>query len=178
MPDPASIAWFLNGLQRLDSGGLARLRRSAGQSLNESHNSYTVFYPILPRSVERQDEQAIFFLVATLYALCTRAGEHERQRGGTSLGTALHQLRQGQLSDQGRANDDRISLDRRVLALFNADSDQLPFRLRQIVRLLHSNELSLNWERLLLDLLRWDHPERYIQQRWAREYFTGYQQNV
>jgi len=115
----------------------------------------------------------MYFLVATLYALTTRGSDQRRSGGGLSLGLALHGLRQEQLAATGRSTDDKISLDRRVAALLDADADQLPFRLRQIVRLLHSHEQTLDWFKLLRDLLNWEHPNRFVQPRWAREYYIG-----
>lgn len=166
---------FLARLGRLDPGGLAQLRRAAGQSLAEAHNGYSVFFTLLPPSVERPREQERYFLVATLYALTTRGGEHARQRDGVSLGVALGRVRQSQLAATGQHADARISLDRRFAALCDADTDQLPFRLRQIVRLIYAQNQTLNWERLLRDLGAWEHPEHYVQRRWTREYYIGKQ---
>lgn len=164
---------FLSGLADLDAGGLARLRRAAGQTLAESGNVYDVFFRLIagvPQSAQRQE---IYFLVATLYALTARGSEQRRVGGGTSVGLALHRLRQDQLAATGRGPQDTISLDRRVAALLDADATQLPFRMRQLVRLVHSQEHQLDWERLLRDLLNWSHEQRFVQQRWAREYYIG-----
>ena len=67
---------------------------------------------------------------------------------------------------------DRISLDRRFAALIEADPEQLPFRLRQLVRLLYSQQLTLDWNRLLRDLFAWNASNQRIQRRWMREYYT------
>jgi CRISPR system Cascade subunit CasB len=166
---------FLARLGRLDPSGLAQLRRAAGQPLAEAHGGYSVFFTLLPPSVERLREQERYFLVATLYALTTRSGEHARQHSGVSLGMALGRVRQAQLAATGQRADARTSLDRRFAALCDADADQLPFRLRQIVRLIYAQNQTLDWERLLRDLGAWQHPEHYIQRRWMREYYVGKQ---
>ncbi|HNP69641.1 MAG TPA: type I-E CRISPR-associated protein Cse2/CasB [Kouleothrix sp.] len=172
-PDAAAIAGFLARLGRLDPGGLAQLRRAAGQSLAEARGGYSVFFTLLPTAIERPREQERYFLVATLYALTTRGGEHARQRDGVSLGSALGRVRQAQLAATGQRPDARISLDRRFAALCDADAEQLPFRLRQIVRLLHAQGQVLDWERLLRDLAAWEHADHYVQRRWMREYYIG-----
>ena len=171
-PD-ASAAGFLARLGRLDPGGLAQLRRASGQPLAEARSGYSVFFALLPPSVERAREQERYFLVATLYALTTRGGEHDRQHGGVSLGAALGWVRQALLAATGQRPDARISLDRRFAALCDADADQLPFRLRQIVRLLYAQGQTLDWARLLRDLDMWEHPEHRVQKRWTREYYVG-----
>jgi len=169
----SSAAGFLARLSRLEPGGLAQLRRAAGQPLAEARGGYSVFFALLPPSVERAREQERYFLVATLYALTTRGGEHARQRNGVSLGTALGRVRLAQIAATGQRPEARTSLDRRFAALCDADADQLPFRLRQIVRLLYAQSQTLDWQRLLRDLGAWDHPDHYIQRRWMREYYAG-----
>ena len=169
----AAVAQFVRGLSDLDAGGLAVLRRSAGQSLSESRGSYSVFFPLLPQSITRPTAQEAFFLVATLYGLTTRGSDERRADGGLSLGLALNALRREQLAAISAGPNDKISLDRRVAALLEADAEQLPFRLRQIVRLAHSRQQVLDWGRLLRDLLSWNHPDRFVQRRWAREYYLG-----
>ena len=168
----SAIVGFLERLGRLDAGGLAQLRRSAGQRLDESSRAYASFFPLIPQWVERPADQELYFLVASLYALTTRAGEHQRQQSGVSLGKALHQLRQAQLASTGRSQNDQISLVRRFAALIEADPEQLPFRLRQLVRLLYSQQLTLDWNRLLRDLFAWNASNQRIQRRWMREYYT------
>jgi CRISPR system Cascade subunit CasB len=173
LSEAAASASFLRRLGRLDPGGLAQLRRCAGQPLAKARGGANVFFALLPPSIERVREQERYFLVATLYALTTRGGEHARQSNGMSVGTALGRLRQAQLVATGLRPDTRVSLDRRFATLCDADADQLPFRLRQIVRLLYAQSQTLDWERLLRDLAGWEHPEHWVQQRWMREYYVG-----
>lgn len=164
---------FIAGLAALDTGGLARLRRCAGQRLAESSTVYAVFFRLIAGVPHREQDQEIYFLVATLYALTARGSDARRAGGGRSIGLALHTLRQEQLSAVGGDQGGTISLDRRVAALLDADAEQLPFRLRQIVRLVHSHEQTIDWSRFLKDVVYWTHPDRFVQQRWAREYYMG-----
>jgi CRISPR system Cascade subunit CasB len=55
--------------------------------------------------------------------------------------------------------------------LLDADLVQLHFRLRQAAKFLQSCRVRVNWLQLLEDVLQWEHPDRFIQQRWARSYF-------
>lgn len=92
------------------------------------------------------------YLVAALYAL--KDGAHQE---GRTLAQAIRE----KARDSG-------SVEKRFLALLDADRDQVAFRLRQAVGLV---EGGIDFVRLLDDLLRWFSPERYVQARWAREFY-------
>jgi len=92
------------------------------------------------------------YLVAALYAL--KDGAHQE---GRTLARALR--------EKARESD---SVEKRFLALLDADRDQIAFRLRQAVALV---EGGLDFARLLDDLLGWFSPERRVQARWAREFY-------
>lgn len=153
--DPRVIE-FCDRLAGLDSGQRARLKRNAGRRLADSHQVLGLFFQVLPRNVPRSQEE-LYFLVATLYPLID-GGD------GGNLGDTLRLVRDPKYA-QG--------LDRRVEVLLDADHDQLPFRLRQAIRFVESRRGSVNWPLLLQDLLAWDHPKRYVQERWARAYFAS-----
>ena len=149
------VTTFCDRLAQLDAGDRARLKRNAGRSLAESHNVVGLFFRLLPPGVAKYQE-ATYYLVATLFGLAESGGDRNL---GHSLYLARHQS-----SSQG--------LDRRVEVLLDADQEQLAFRLRQAIRFLESNRVSVNWPRLLQDLLAWGHPKRYVQENWARAYFA------
>jgi CRISPR system Cascade subunit CasB len=152
--DP-KVAAFFERLDRLDAGGRARLKRSAGQSLAESRDALGLFYSVLPRGVSAFQED-MYFLAATLYPMAAGGGRGD-------LGDSLRQAQQGKNAK---------GLDRRVQILLDADEAQLPFRLRQAIHFLQSTRTRVNWPRLLDDLLRWTHPDRFVQRQWARSYFA------
>ncbi|MCB0138686.1 MAG: type I-E CRISPR-associated protein Cse2/CasB [Caldilineaceae bacterium] len=148
------IQAFIKNLNGLDSGGRARLKRNAGKRLNAARNIGT-FYRILPFDTPSYEEE-IFFLVATLFPLAT-SGEIP------SFGQSLKRARESQ---------NARGMDRRFEVLLDADEDQLPFHLRQSVRLLYSKQIPINWSQLLKDLFSWSHVDKYVQTRWARDYFS------
>jgi CRISPR system Cascade subunit CasB len=159
---------FIAALERLDAGGLARLKRNAGRRLTEARDIHRVFFQALPYDIH-EGQQDDYFLIATLFPLVKT---HRAQVG--SLGSTLRQVRQLRSGvGDGRMN----SLDRRVQTLLDSDREQLPFRLRQAVRLIasHRDSVTLDWAHLLRDVVNWEHPERYVQLRWARDYFVGSQ---
>lgn len=159
-PRRRQITSFVAALERLDAAGRARLKRNAGRTLAEARDVQRVFFQALPYEVAgRPYEEESYFLVATLFPLAEPRG------GGVGLGATLRRVRQSRES---------ASLDRRFQALLDSDREQLPFRLRQAVRLAAASEQPVDWSQLLEDLLAWEHPEQYIQLRWARDYFVGH----
>lgn len=164
-PDPTSrqhqAETFIAELERLDAAGRARLKRNAGRTLGEARQIHQVFFQALPIGLDKRHLDD-YFLIATLFPLVP-------QRAGTgSLAAALRRVRQRR-SDSGRTN----SLDRRFQTLLDSERVQLPFRLRQAVRLIAAEDLSLDWTLLLRNLLAWEREGRPVQLGWARDYFVG-----
>ena len=72
-----------------------------------------------------------------------------------------------------RASADTDSIDRRFRALLGCHEDDLPNHLRHAVSLAASKGAAVNWAQLLRDLLQpWNHPTRYVQRRWAEQYWA------
>lgn len=116
-------------------------------------------YPPAMRYVEPfvQEEgwaREAHYLVAGLYAL--KDGVHQE---GRTLAQALREAMKERKSE---------SIEKRFLALLDADRDQIAFRLRQAVGLV---EGGMDFARLLDDLLGWFHPDRRAQARWAGEFY-------
>jgi CRISPR system Cascade subunit CasB len=147
---------FVEALGRLDTGEKARLKRNAGFTLAEARDVLGVFYRLLPPTVSRAQYED-YFLVATLYPLAEGSGRHR------DLGATLR---------AARSDTNAKGIDRRVEALLDAEGEQLRFRLRQAIRFAQSSRVTVNWPQLLRDVLRWDHPARFVQQRWAESYFA------
>jgi CRISPR system Cascade subunit CasB len=151
-PDP-KIAFFISRLERLDPGGRARLKRSAGERLAEARE-IAFFFSLLPNGVQEKQEET-YFMTATLFPFAEGGGSGD-------LGASLRRAR----------NDKNTKgLDRRVQALLDADEAQLPYRLRRAIFFLKSNRVRVNWARLLQDLLQWNASTRFVQRQWARSYF-------
>ena len=66
-------------------------------------------------------------------------------------------------------NSRASSTERRFIALLDADTDELPHRLRQMVALL--KEQTVDFDALLSDLLRWQFSGKRTQNQWARQFY-------
>ena len=70
--------------------------------------------------------------------------------------------------------DDRrkpSSTEKRFVTLLDADSDQLPNRLRQMIALL--KEQAIDFDALLKGLLYWNDDQKRTQNAWARDFYRN-----
>ncbi len=95
-----------------------------------------------------------FFAVGALFALHPQAG------GRGSLGEAF-----------GRLRPQSESIEKRFHLLLGCQEEDLFGHLIQIVSLLKSSSIPLDWARLLRELTRTPWDERELQRRWARDFY-------
>ena len=152
-----------------EKGRLAALRRSAGEPLAGARGVSWI-YSLLNRFERLGDEP--LFLTATLLAF-DRPYLEGRGAFAGSFGRTMAALK----AQPGTSEE---SLERRFAILLDADFDpregagELPFRLRQTVKLVLSKEGRIDWPRLLHDLHAWNHPDKYVQKRWAKDFYTPF----
>lgn len=154
-----------------DKGRLATLRRCAGDTIAEALDQgrrIAWFFQLLNRFGGMYGEENVF-LVATLLAF----DRHTMQGGAPfngSFGATMEMLK-------SRPDASDASIERRFAILLDADLDpcsggELPFRLRQTVKLVLSKNVGIDWPQLLSDLRSWSHPDKYIQKQWARDFYA------
>lgn len=133
-------------------------RAALKRSLAFEPGTYPAAMPYVEPFVQHQGDEGwrrnAYYLVAGLYAL--KDGEHG---AGRSLARALY---------EARKQRDSESIEKRFLALLDADRDQIAYRLRQAVLLV---EGKLDFGQLLDHLISWFHPDRWVQAQWAREFY-------
>ncbi|MEI6215088.1 MAG: type I-E CRISPR-associated protein Cse2/CasB [Desulfuromonadales bacterium] len=151
------IEW-LEGLNEKDTKVRAVLRRSLAFDLGKHIPSYPYIEPFL-KGEENFWRREMFYLVAGLWADHWRDG-----RVGVSMtfgkACAAHQVASGSTSTE-----------RRFITLLDADSDQLPHRLRQMVALL--KEQPIDFDDLLDRLLYWNDDQKRTQNIWARDFYRN-----
>lgn len=163
-----NIRMFIDRLETLSSGDRAVLKRNAGNPLAETRGgAMAVFYRALPFGI-RSNEEELWFIVATLRFLNRYKIEAIEDGYVKDFGWTLSKLNKAYDSD---------SLDIRVRGLLdcrlNEGDGVLAHRLRQMVKLANSKSIPVDWECLLKELLSWEHPERWVQKKWARSYFNS-----
>jgi len=153
----ASPERFLEYLEKLRLGETwGRARAVFRRSLAFPPGTYTPSFPFVEPFVGQQEgwTREAFYLTAGLYGL--KDGEHQP---GRHFARALRETMEVRKS---------ASIEKRFLALLDADRDQLPTRLRLTLGLI---EGGIDFVSLLRDLLAWFDFERDVQVRWAREFY-------
>ena len=136
---------------REDLGALAELRSGLGREPGDMARVHKHVVPYLP---DEKYNDPWYYLTATLF------GAFPQHRKGRSLGAAFRPL---------KLKSD--SMEARFVALLNAHPDDVDDHLRHTVSLLKANEQPLDWFQLFKDLLQWNHPDRFVQLQWARDFY-------
>ncbi len=152
----------------LDRAALAVLRRSVRDAPGAHPPAFPYVEPFLAGSIEEgpreRAERTAYYLVAALFALKERPEVPPKRIDGDFGASAalLYHKR-----------DRTPSIERRFINLLDADREQLPYRPRQLVSLLKADDMPVDWARLTSDLVFWAHPDRLVQQRWARAFYRA-----
>lgn len=132
---------------------LARLRRCFSGPRHEAE-AYDIIFPHDPP----QREQQLWLLVGGLFGL----HPHGNTAKGRTVGGAMRLLA-----------DERVSAQRRFTHLLCVDPQHLPHYLRQMIQLLRSGDIAIDYHRLLTDLVLINtgrHAAHEVRLRWARDY--------
>jgi CRISPR system Cascade subunit CasB len=151
------IEW-LESLNTKDSKVRAVLRRS----LAFAPGAFVPAYPYVEPFVKDEDNawrRDMLYLVAGLWAMHWREGSRGQSM---TLGQACVTY---QISS-GSANTEK-----RFINLLDADGDQLPHRLRQLIALL--KEQAIDFDVLLKGLLYWNDDQKRTQNAWARDFYRN-----
>lgn len=143
---------YLEGLvDSEDKKALLIFRRYRGKEVGEATEMFRYIYP----KIRYVKDERPYFLLASLFGSYPNARQTK-----ANLGESL-----------GKIKKESKSVERRFLALLNAREEVLHEHLRQIIALLKSKEVSINWVELLKGINFWTHPDRFIQKAWARSFY-------
>ena len=158
---------FVQSLYGLGSGPRAELKRAL---LAEDPSLHTPIYRYVEPYLGDLTgwKRQAYYLVATLFGFCEKEDE-KRPRVELPQAVRLYER-----NDQP-PGDEMSSVEKRFLALLDSDTDELPYRLRQTVRMITTGAARiaqpLDWNQLLTDLLKWHYSNRTTQTKWARNYY-------
>lgn len=156
------IEW-LEGFNEKDTKVRAELRRS----LTFDSGRYFKAFPYVEPFVKDEGNswrREMHYLVAGLWATHWRQG-----RTGTPIGI-------GEACAKYQEASGSISTERRFIALLDADDDQLPHRLRQMIALL--KDQVIDFDALLTGLLYWNDDQKCTQNAWARDFYRNLNQKT
>ncbi|MBA3946027.1 MAG: type I-E CRISPR-associated protein Cse2/CasB [Herpetosiphonaceae bacterium] len=165
----AEFIHYLHSLvERDDRTTLAALRRGLGKEPGTASEMYPHVVPFLPGGKGLRDEMP-YYLVAALFGWHQKDWSSDGQR--PNLGGSLAQLRRQQANERGTEPEQGDSTERRFVAVLSSTFDDLPYHLRQMIGLLRTKEVPVNWRQLLSDLKHWEDDDRYVQRDWARSFW-------
>lgn len=161
--DDAAVVGYLKHLAaRQDRAALAHLRRGLGRKPGESMEMYPYVGRFITEKTNASHDRAVF-LVSALFADYSNAAQNVGD-----LGRSVLQLAKDTGSD---------SIERRFVALLDAEADDLHYYLRQMVGLLKANDIPVNWNTLFNDIRFWGSPNRGVQRKWARSFWGNAETN-
>ena len=163
--------------RRGNLGALAALRRSAGKRPGDSIEACAVVERFVPADLSAElteQERSGLYAVAALFAihpvpwgLDDMPREPGARRPAHSFGASLRAIR---WRESGEENP---GVERRFIALLDADSAAVPTHLRTLLALLKPANQPVDYVQLYRDIVSWEHPSREVQRRWAQEFWAA-----
>lgn len=151
---PALIGYLSELEKRQDRAALAHLRRGLARKPGDSMEMFPYVGRFINEKTNAAHDRAVF-LTAALFADYSDAAQNVGD-----LGRSVKQI--AGVSD---------SIERRFVALLDADPEDLHYYLRQMIDLLKANSVAVNWTELFKDIRAWASESRYVQKKWARSFW-------
>jgi CRISPR system Cascade subunit CasB len=145
----------------------SRVRAVLKRSLAFDPGAYPPVFPYVERRLGVDDskwKRTVYYLVAGLWALNWR-----EERGSLDTVAAIASSIDKEDRKNSSGNEKQTSIEKRFIALLDADEGQLAHRLRQFIALL--KEHSIDFDALLKDLVSWNHPDKFVQINWAKAFY-------
>ncbi len=159
------MSGFIDWLEKLNASDTrvrAVLRRSLAFDPGAFPPAYHYVEPFVKE--ERTWRREAHYLVAGLWASHWRDGRTDAPQS-FGRACAAHQLASGSTSTE-----------RRFITLLDADRDELPHRLRQMVALLKDQQID--FDDLLKRLMFWNDDQKRTQNAWARDFYRAMDQET
>lgn len=171
-PDERFISRLEKYIKDDDRAALAHLRRGLGKEAGTAME----MFPYVARFTQNlyRNEENAYFLTASLVGLYPTISWKSDEKWQVNLGKSLWILEEKLREGKPRPPKDEkksSGVEKRFVALLNADEEDLPNHLRQIVSLLKSKEVQINWHELLRGIKQWNRSDRKIQREWANGFW-------
>ena len=156
----ASVLGHIQNTVKNDSGAKADLKRALTGEPRHRRAVYSLILRYL------SETEAKYHLDQWLLVICFLAyyPQNIDPENKLSFGSSARRL----VSDNSSGGPER-----RFRALLDTSLEDLRSPLTAMVRLMKSKNIAINYPQLLVDLWRWDHPDQYIQDKWARAFWNA-----
>jgi CRISPR type I-E-associated protein CasB/Cse2 len=149
-----------------DSGVEATLKRTLTGEPRHQRASYPIIIPVILH--EFDEEEAQYHLEQWLWVTGFLAyyPQDINPESKLTFGDSARQL---------KTEDSSKGPERRFRSLLETSLEDLRSPLTAMVRLMRSSKkkVVISYPQLLVDLSRWEHPDQYIQDKWARAFWNA-----
>jgi len=149
---------------RDNNGAQATLKRALTEEPRHLRGAYPFTLPYLPIDPKQGDWWTWWIFIACLSTYHPSELNLEKR---FDFGHSARKLAE---------KTESKGVDRRFQALLDTSLEDLRSPLSALVRLMKSKAVPIDYPQLIDDLCRWDHPDQYIQDRWARTFWKAPQQ--
>lgn len=139
----------------------SKVRAILKRSLAFDPGTYPPAFPYVEYRLSSDDynwKRTVYYLISGVWALHWR---ERTEKSSLSFPEACRKL----YFDK----DESTSIERRFITLLDSDEDQLAYRLRQMISLL--KDYAIDFNLLQNDLISWNHPEKFVQIKWAKVFY-------
>jgi len=162
-----AVAWEIKFLESInaraqkDNGVKAAFKRAMSGEPGHIRKVYEFVLPYLETATE-WEQNHVWIPVACLsvyYPQTIREAEQQHKR---NFGHSCRRLATATNSE---------GADRRFRALLDLALTDIQSPLTALVRQMKTRGIAIDYAQLLADLRRWEHPDQYIQDQWARAFW-------
>ena len=175
MTDEAQIQPYIQYLYSLATEGRRGTLADLRLGLGETPGTAPVMFPYVARWVPEKDRyswtEKVYYLIAALFAYYQSGSSVEGKRRITTGNFGDHCLKAALIAKSKEKPS--ASFETRFATLLKANPEDLPVVLRQMISLLKSADVPVNWDKLFHDLCRWNSESQYIQRQWANSYWSS-----
>lgn len=166
---------------------LARLRRGVGKSPGEMPELYGIFLKDMPEILWNRDGQVTraewsCYICLTLYAVHQQGNMNQIQNVHTdckvSVGKALRRMVSVQCKEKADNNAEERGMQKLQMLITSKDMEEFSYHLRNIIRLLKSNGVALNYIKLAEDIYNFQFPEskKQVSLAWGQDFYREYKE--
>jgi CRISPR system Cascade subunit CasB len=148
---------FLHKRIANDNGAKADLKRALSGEPKHLRNIYSLVLPYLS-SISDWKQDHIWIPVACLSVYYPQPIRDQQNNFGYSC---------RQLANKTESE----GIERRFRVLLDTASSDIQNPITALVRQMKSKEISIDYPQLIYDLNQWEHPDQYIQDKWARTFW-------
>lgn len=162
-------------MDKLGTGEFARLRRNASKPYEKADfRAIGIVLRLLPPEVKPWEEAPMFS------ALSLRSLWREPKESELTFAKAVAMLQKRREEGESRPKDGESekknmpTLEKRFLSLLDeplSAEGLFQVKLYRLGHMMASQGLQIDWVQLASDFLKWNHPERYVQTSWAKDFY-------